>query len=358
MEKDAQLFGLSLEFLSKEFILFIGAFGIFISFLTQGYSQEKLYVDYQFREAGFLTLFQFLCYSLFSSNYIVRLVKKQELLHTSIPFFAITSFCLVCSMGLSNMSVDLLSYPTAVLFKSSKLIPVMIGGLIFLKKKYSPMEVASVLLMVCGLIGISYSDKVSKNTFDIYGVFLSILSLCFDAISSNLQEKALSQYGVSQSELISVMYLIGALFLFVFLVFTGQFQRGVRLCYETPQIFGLILIFGLLGSIGVQFVYLIMKVFGSLVTVMVTSTRKAFTICLSFLLFPNKKFTSYHFFSIFMIATALFMNYRAKNQKRNNDHDKFTSHYIVLKQIKQFDADNSDHETNEENVRHISPKTV
>jgi hypothetical protein len=45
-----------------------------------------------------------------------------------------------------------------------------------------------------------------------------------------------------------------------------------------------------------------MKVFGSLVTVMVTSVRKAITICLSFLVFRDKVFTRWHAGAMLAIA--------------------------------------------------------
>ena len=41
----------------------------------------------------------------------------------------------IATMGLSNTSLGYLNYPTQVIFKSSKLIPVMIGG-VFIQGKF------------------------------------------------------------------------------------------------------------------------------------------------------------------------------------------------------------------------------
>lgn len=44
--------------------------------------------------------------------------------------YYLLSLLTIATMGLSNASLGYLNYPTQVIFKSSKLIPVMIGGII------------------------------------------------------------------------------------------------------------------------------------------------------------------------------------------------------------------------------------
>jgi adenosine 3'-phospho 5'-phosphosulfate transporter B3 len=312
------LFSLNVTTWPRWILLAIGTFGIFTSFLLQGATQEALYKRAGFGESIFLTFVQFTGYSLPDSPYLIRLARGRTTKHASLLYYAFTSFCLVCSMGFSNLSIERLSYPTSVLFKSSKLIPVMIGGLIFLKKRYTLAEVLAVLLIVTGLIGISLSDKISKNQFDGLGVIFCCISLAFDAIASNLQDKAMSQYGASQAELLSMVYFIGAGYLLLAAVFSGQLAVGVKMCIDKSVVAFYVASFIVLGSVGAQFVYLLMKTFGSLITVMVTSTRKAFTVCLSFLVFRDKKFTLWHGLSICCIAGGLTMNTMIKNKKAKN----------------------------------------
>lgn len=316
MEKRLSIFGISLDKLPQWVVLVIGVCGVFLSFVTQGTAQEYLWQKTSFRQAIFLTLVQFMGYFLLSSRFFWRWLAGKERSHAPLWYYAITSTALVASMMFSNLSVTRLSYPTAVLFKSSKLIPVMIGGRLFLGKHYSFLEVLSVLLMVLGLFGISMSDKISKNTFDLVGVFISLLSLAFDAVSSNLQEKALWEYKATQSEVISMQYFIGILILLTATICTGEFQDGFAIASTNWDVTAALLAFAFLGGIGVQFVYLLINAFGSLVAVMVTSTRKATTVTLSFILFPNKRFTIYHFLSICAVASGISLNYYAKNLKK------------------------------------------
>jgi adenosine 3'-phospho 5'-phosphosulfate transporter B3 len=215
-------------------------------------------------------------------------------------------------MAMANLAALRLTYATEVLFKSSKLIPVMIGNIIFLNKRPKLHEVMSVVLIVTGLIGISLGDHHGKNKFDAIGVAAVIFSLCSDAIASNLEEKIMSTYGASQSEIITIVYGVGAVGLAIPAVLTGQMASGTKRLLEDPTAFIYLFLFAFLGAVGIQFVYLLMKVFGSLLTVMVTSVRKAVTVLLSFIVFRDKKFTVWHGFSIFLITAGMAVNIYAK----------------------------------------------
>jgi adenosine 3'-phospho 5'-phosphosulfate transporter B3 len=88
-------------------------------------------------------------------------------------------------------------------------------------------------------------------------------------------------------------------------------------------------VFSLVGALGIQFVYLTMKVFGSLVTVMVTSVRKALTVCLSFVVFRDKVFTLWHGVSLIAIAAGMSINVYEKTGKKvaqNEEEVKLLGH--------------------------------
>ena len=53
-------------------------------------------------------------------------------LHFRIPLkaYGVLAFLTVATMGLSNYSLGFLNYPTQVIFKCCKLIPVLIGSII------------------------------------------------------------------------------------------------------------------------------------------------------------------------------------------------------------------------------------
>jgi adenosine 3'-phospho 5'-phosphosulfate transporter B3 len=315
MESDPHLFSINVSTWPKWCILLITSLGIFSSFLLHGLAHEKLYSSYNFTETIFLTACQFTGYAILALPTLIKLIRKQTQLHASFTIYFITSASLQLSMCLANFAALRLSYATEVLFKSAKLIPVLIGNVIFLHKKPKLLEVASVVLLVIGLAGISLGDIRGHNKFDTAGIIAVLSALSLDAISSNMEDKCMHEYNSSQSELIAMVYGIGAITIGIVSIITGQMQSGVKKCIENPIAILYIILFALLGSIGIQFVYLTMNVFGSLVTVMLTSLRKAATVCLSFLVFPDKKFTQAHGIAIFILACGMGLNIFGKNRK-------------------------------------------
>jgi adenosine 3'-phospho 5'-phosphosulfate transporter B3 len=293
-------------------VLLLGVFGIFSTFLVQGMAHELVFVEYQVHEVLAVTTIQFLCYCSFSSMFFVRLFTGKASLKCPFSQHLITSIALCGSMFLGNFAVSLLSFPTQVLFRSSKMIPVMIGGVIFLKKRYSIVEIISVIILVIGLIGISMSDKFVQNTFGTDGLLIVVISLVCDAVASNMQEKSLKVFEATQGEVIAMIYLIGAVFLGSIAGFKGEFGPLWGRCQADPAVLRSILLLAMLGAMGVEFVYLMIKAFGSLTTVMLTSLRKAFTVCLSFVMFSNKRFSVFHGVSIAIIAVGIGMNAYAK----------------------------------------------
>lgn len=321
---DAHLFCLSVDNWPKWLILLIGSVGIFGSFLLHGIAHESLIKNFKLTETFFLTFIQFVGYSFFSLPTFFKIVfVKTVKLNAPLYVYLLTSCALACSMGLTNFATARLSYATGVLFKSSKLIPVMIGNIIFLKKKPKLAEAISVVLIVIGLVGVSLGDFKGKNKFDIPGLLAISMSLIAGAVASNLEDKVMSVYGASQNELISMLYAVGALLMLFLSLISGQFHDGNEKIVQNPQAIIYLLLFGFLGAGGIQFVYLTMKVFGSLITVMITSVRKALTVVLSFVIFKDKKFTRFHCISIILIVLGMSLSIyeKTKSKKAVNQED-------------------------------------
>lgn len=58
---------------------------------------------------------------------------------------------MVTTVGLSNYSLNFVTYPAQQLIKSGKLIPVMVGGRIMLQKQYTTLEYLSAIFIAFGL---------------------------------------------------------------------------------------------------------------------------------------------------------------------------------------------------------------
>jgi solute carrier family 35 (adenosine 3'-phospho 5'-phosphosulfate transporter), member B3 len=113
-----------------------------------------------------------------------------------------------------------------IIFKSCKLIPVLIGSILIQKKKHKPMDFLAAFAMCIGLIFFTLADSRVSPKFSTYGVLIISLALVFDAVIGNVQELAMKKYKATNSEVVFYSYGIGFVYLFVVMLLTGHFQSG------------------------------------------------------------------------------------------------------------------------------------
>lgn len=289
--------------------------GVFVSFLLYGYLQELIFSLDGFRPFGwFLTFIQFVFYSVFGLVELFVLTPSEgRCRKIPLHIYAFIALLTVTTMACSNMSVAYLNYPTQVIFKSCKLIPVMIGGILIQGKRYGILDFLAVNLMTVGLIFFTLADVSLNPSFDSTGVMLVSLALGADAVIGNVQEKWMKVFGSSSAEMVLYSYSIGSIYLLMGLIYKGDLIDATVFCLKHPvQTFGYALLFSLAGYIGVNFVLALVKSFGALVAVTVTTCRKALTIVLSFLFFA-KPFTSQYVWSGFLVMCGIYLNIYSKN---------------------------------------------
>lgn len=84
---------------------------------------------------------------------IIRWILFIILLDFRIPIrvYILLAILTLGTMGFSNSSLGYLNYPTQVIFKSCKLIPVLIGSMLIQGKRYGPLDFIAAILMCIGL---------------------------------------------------------------------------------------------------------------------------------------------------------------------------------------------------------------
>lgn len=119
-----------------------------------------------------------------------------------------------------------------IIFKSCKLIPVLLGSIIIQKKKHNLMDFFAAFAMCIGLIFFTLADSKVSPKFSSYGVFVISLALVFDAVIGNVQELAMKKHKASNSEVVFYSYGIGFLYLFVMMVLSGHFVSGFQFSWN------------------------------------------------------------------------------------------------------------------------------
>ena len=123
----------------------------------------------------FVTLLQFSGYTFLAFlQWLSRDGKRN-----SIPVaYCVSLAVLQASMqALSNLSIKYLNYPAKVLFKSSRVIPTMMFGVLFYGKRYSSSEYGVMGILVLGLVIFMGAESTTSPDFDPIGVALIISSL-------------------------------------------------------------------------------------------------------------------------------------------------------------------------------------
>ena len=83
------------------------------------------------------------------------------------------------------------SFPVALMSKSCKLIVVMVGGVLILGKKYQLRDYSCAFAIVAGLF-VFQSESSKSGSSSLFGIGVLLLSLAFDSLSSNYNEKMVS----------------------------------------------------------------------------------------------------------------------------------------------------------------------
>ncbi|NP_001389941.1 adenosine 3'-phospho 5'-phosphosulfate transporter 2 isoform 2 [Mus musculus] len=344
--EDVVVLGVNLSKFSKLTQFLICVAGVFVFYLIYGYLQELIFSVEGFKPYGwYLTLVQFAFYSVFG---LIELQLTQDRRRSpvspSVSFFSVyeyrwsslsgtpwfitfipripgktymlIAFLTVGTMGLSNTSLGYLNYPTQVIFKCCKLIPVMLGGVFIQGKRYNLADVSAAVCMSLGLIWFTLADSTIAPNFNLTGVMLISLALCADAVIGNVQEKAMKLHNASNSEMVLYSYSIGFVYILLGLSCTSGLGPAVAFCSKNPVgTYGYAFLFSLTGYFGISFVLALIKIFGALLAVTVTTGRKAMTVVLSFLFFA-KPFTFQYIWSGLLVVLGIFLNVYSKNMDK------------------------------------------
>lgn len=311
-KRELLVLGFSLDSLPRSAQFLICCGGVFLFYLIYGYVQEWIFRTGMKQFGWFLTLVQFGFYSVF--GIVETSFKNDKSRKIPLKTYSLLAFLTVATMGLSNTSLKYLNYPTQVIFKCCKLIPVMMGGIIIQGKVYRLVDYLACILMSVGLILFTLADSTVQPEFNRTGVILISLALCADAVIGNVQEKAMKAHKSSNTEVVLYSYGIGFFYILIGEIFSGEFWPALTFYIQNPvQAFGLAFIFSFSGYLGITFVLTLVRAFGALLAVTVTTGRKAVTMVLSFIFF-SKPFTIHYVWSGFIVLLGIFLNVYSKNE--------------------------------------------
>uniref|UniRef100_A0A0N4Z2A1 Adenosine 3'-phospho 5'-phosphosulfate transporter 2 n=1 Tax=Parastrongyloides trichosuri TaxID=131310 RepID=A0A0N4Z2A1_PARTI len=321
---------------SLQFTILCG--GVFFFYLIYGYVQEYMFKLDGMQSLGwYITLIQFFVYSIFAG--IERKCKNEKGMKIPRKKYFEIAFYTVATIGLSNSATGYLNYPTLVIFKCCKLIPVLIGGILIQKKRYSWLDISSAFLMSIGLIVFFLADNKVAPNFDPTGYIMICCALVADAIIGNVQEKEMKFHNASNSEVVFYSYTYGFLYILFYELITTEIYYAFMFLWDHPIQYLWIGIFSLVGYMGINIVLTLVRISGALMAVTITTLRKAITIVLSFIFF-TKPFTIDYIYGGLIVLIAIYLNLYSKNKSKWDPIIKKYFLNIFIKKRNEYSLDN------------------
>ncbi|XP_005394264.1 PREDICTED: solute carrier family 35 member B1 [Chinchilla lanigera] len=271
--------------------------GVFVCYFYYGILQEKI-TRGKYGEAAKQETFTFALTLVFIqcvinavfAKILIQFFDTARVDRTRSWLYAACSVSYLGAMVSSNSALQFVNYPTQVLGKSCKPIPVMLLGVTLLKKKYPLAKYLCVLLIVAGVALFMYKPKkvvgMEEHTVG-YGELLLLLSLTLDGLTGVSQDHMRAHYQTGSNHMMLNINLWSTLLLGAGILFTGELWEFLSFAERYPAIIYNILLFGLTSALGQSFIFMTVVYFGPLTCSIITTTRKFFTILASVILFAN-----------------------------------------------------------------------
>ncbi|CAG9782155.1 unnamed protein product [Diatraea saccharalis] len=280
----------------SEFRFILYASGIFFCYFIFGMLQEKItrgkYGDND-RFTCTLSLVLVQCVVNYIFAQILMLSWHHEVDNTKKIYYFSSALTYLLGMVTSNMALQWINYPTQVVGKAAKPIPVMILGVLIGRKSYPLRKYLFVLLIVIGVIMFMYKDQVKKvvSTDETQGIgigeLLVLLSLTMDGLTGAVQERIKSESSPTAYSMMLNTNFWSSIIISVGVVLTGEIFRFVSFVHMYPEVLIYLVCLALTGALGQLFIFFMVSEFGPLPCSVVTTTRKFFTVLASVVFFGN-----------------------------------------------------------------------
>lgn len=266
--------------------------GIYICFLTWGYTQERVstieYAGKKFKYFIFLNAVQALV-----AYFVALIYQRIRGVHANPPtrevifqYLKVSVLsCLASPFGYASLKH--IDYPTLILGKSCKLLPVMFMNFVIYRKTFPLKKYFIVALITAGVsLFMLLQPKEGKqvNSASLYGLALLSINLILDGAYNSSQDQIFSKFKVQGTSMMVWMNIFSFGLMSMYLIVapnSTELGDAILFCTNHPSILLDILLFAFAGAIGQCFIFWTLESFGSLTLVTITVTRKMFSILLS-----------------------------------------------------------------------------
>jgi adenosine 3'-phospho 5'-phosphosulfate transporter B3 len=176
--------------------------------------------------------------------------------------------------------------------------------------------------MCLGLVLFAAADWSLAPSFHPIGLTFVILSVCADALLPNAQER-LFRMGSTRLEVTFYTNIFTLIAMTVTTLLSGDLIGMIRFVQVSPDsalLYKYFVIYTFIAYIAISFHMTVVRRFGGVTAVLVSTGRKGMTLILSFILFP-KKFSWLYVLGALMVLGGLLLSslHKIRNKKKNNN---------------------------------------
>uniref|UniRef100_A0A7S2MFX2 Uncharacterized protein n=1 Tax=Helicotheca tamesis TaxID=374047 RepID=A0A7S2MFX2_9STRA len=182
------------------------------------------------------------------------------------------------------------------------------------KRVFTSIEYVCALSVCIGLVMFAAADWTLTPSFDPMGLVLVSTSVVADAILPNAQEKVFKM-GASRLEVTFYTNFFTLIGMTATTFASGDLLGAIEHALRDEQLMMYIIVYTAISYVAISSYMAIVKRFGGVVAVCLTTLRKAMTLVLSFLLFP-KSFSWYYVAGALLVLGGLFAASMIKQKMR------------------------------------------
>nr|CAG4638424.1 EOG090X05CU [Cyclestheria hislopi] len=300
--------------------------GLQVSYLVWGVLQEKImtrdYIDDQgnvekFTDSQFLVFVNRILAFTLSGFYL--LLIRQPRHRTPLYKYSFCSVSNILSSWCQYEALKFVSFPTQVLAKSAKVIPVMVMGKLVFRSKYRTYEYTTAILISVGMAAFLFgsSEGGKGNTVTTFsGALLLCGYLVFDSFTANWQSALFKEHQPSSVQMMCGVNLMSCIFTAVPLIQQGGFLYSIAFAARYPHFIFDCIITAITSASGQLFIFATIANFGPVVFTIIMTVRQGLSILFSCIIYDHR-LTSVGVIGVVIVFLAIFLRiYCGQQQKK------------------------------------------
>ncbi|XP_076284476.1 adenosine 3'-phospho 5'-phosphosulfate transporter 1 isoform X2 [Lasioglossum baleicum] len=287
-------------FMQDALLLLYCFFGLQVSYLSWGYLQEKIMTQ-EYEDA----------------NGFYLMIQRQPQHKAPLYKYAFCSLSNIMSSWCQYEALKYVSFPTQVLAKASKIIPVMVMGKIISRTTYEYYEYVTAILISIGmtLFMLDSSDYRNGNATTVSGIILLGGYLILDSFTSTWQNALFTEYGATSVQMMCVVNMFSCLFTAMSLFQQSSFPLMLSFMTKYPRFIIDCLLISICSATGQLYIFYTISKFGPVTFVIIMTIRQGLAILLSCLIYHHRV-TVIGIIGILIVFGSVFLRIYCNNRLR------------------------------------------